>query len=569
MFFKGTIRSVTEGRSTAIFVGKVAAILSIPVIAFAIGTPSGNPQYLAHTGAPGQGTCGSCHGTFTPGTGVTVNAPTTYTPSGAAVTMTVTIPSTGGFELAVLTQSGNAQAGMLTAGSQDGVTTVGSIQYVASSTETTSWSFQWTPPANVGNVVVYVTGGNYGTNYSNSYVIPPAVIAPPPATLAAMPTSLTFNMSGSTPSTQPLQITSGGSPIMVTSISVSPATATWLSVMPPGGNTPVMATVGINGTPAAGTYNANIVITASGASNSPLSVPVTLNVTAQPPVTLPTLNLSSTGLNFTTTVGGTVMPQNVMVTTSDGSSVAFNASTNTTSGGDWLSVGTTTGTTPTTQPGEPISVTLPSPMTAGTYQGKVTFTSSAVSNSPVSLPVTLSVTSATPPPPPTTGGETFSLVVVDRQSGGSDWLLLDGSGSINASGQPSGSGFFARFRSGSNRVGGATSTIVSSGTWTPISVMSYTPISGSTTGGTLVLQVQISTHGRTATSTGTLTITSTGSSAGVTLAMNGGATFTSVGIGTESMTHGSTGGGSGGGGGEGGGTIPPTPSPTPPPTTDN
>src|SRR5215469_1226326 len=49
-------------------------------------------------------------------------------------------------------------------------------------------------------------------------------------------------------------------------------------------------------------------------------------------------------------------------------------------------------------------------------------------------------------------------------------------------------------------------------------------------------------------STGTLTITSTEATAGVTLAFEGGATFTSVGIGTESITQGSSGGGSDDGG---------------------
>ena len=84
MFFKkGAIQSVTKGRRTAIFVGKVAAILSVPVLLYSFGS---NPP-LGNTGAPGQGTCASCHGTLTSGSGVTVNAPSSYTPGGAAVSM--------------------------------------------------------------------------------------------------------------------------------------------------------------------------------------------------------------------------------------------------------------------------------------------------------------------------------------------------------------------------------------------------------------------------------------------------------------------------------------------------
>jgi hypothetical protein len=114
------------------------------------GSACDNVQYppLVYTGAPGQGTCASCHGMLISGSGVTVAAPSTYTPGGAAVSMTVTIPSTGGFELTTLAQSNNSQAGTLAAGPalagsafpQDAVSTVGTIQYVYSTVETTSWT---------------------------------------------------------------------------------------------------------------------------------------------------------------------------------------------------------------------------------------------------------------------------------------------------------------------------------------------------------------------------------------------------------------------------------------------
>src|SRR6516225_7167192 len=117
MFPSSAIQSGTKGRRTAILIALVVSVLSIPVMVYAFGS---NPP-LGNTGAPGQGTCASCHGTLTAGSGVTVTHPTTYTPGGAAVPMTVSIPSTGGFELAVLTQSGNTQAGTLAPGSGDAV----------------------------------------------------------------------------------------------------------------------------------------------------------------------------------------------------------------------------------------------------------------------------------------------------------------------------------------------------------------------------------------------------------------------------------------------------------------
>lgn len=514
MFPISAIQSGTKDRRTAILIGLVIAVLSVPVIVYAFGA---NPP-LGYTGAPGQGTCASCHGTLTSGSGVTVNAPASYTPGGAAVPMTVVIPSTGGFELSILTQSSNAQVGTLAAGPppagaafpQDAATTVGTIQYVYSTVETTSWNISWIPPAtSAGNVVLYVTGGNHNTNYSNSYVI---AGTPHPPTLGVSSTSLTFTVNGAEPAMQSVLVTSGGVPIAVTiATSTTPVGGSWLTVMPPGGNTPFSATVGIVATGlAAGTYTGSVSFASTGASNSPISVPVTLNVTTPIPTGPPTLNLSSTGLNFTATVGGTApAAQSVMVSTSDGSAVTFTDSAATTSGGNWLSVDTGADSTPTS---EPIAVTLPG-LAAGTYIGTVTFTSSAVSNSQVTLPVTLTVNSQSPPVP----SLQFCFVVDDRQSHGTEWILLDGTGSVNSSDQVTGGGFFTRFRTRAGGEGeGTTSFVVATGTWTATSVTSFTPVSGSNNGGTLVLQVKISTKGG-STTTGGLTISSTGTNTGVNL----------------------------------------------------
>jgi len=557
MFSKGAIRAEMRGRRTALFGATMVAVLSVPAMMYGFDPPAYTPDL---TQAKVHG-CANCHGTFSGTSGISVaGVPANYTAGSTSVNMTVSLPGGQGFYLAIL-DSASANAGTITAGTGSQVTAVGGVNFLTDSTSGTSWTFSWTPPTTAaGTVGVYVAGGTHGASYATSYMIPAASTAPP-ATLVAAPTSLTFTVNGANPATQTVMVTSSGASIsgITTSASVTtPAGGKWLTFMPPGGSTPLTSTVGISAAGlAAGTYMGSVSYTAAGASNSPLSVPVTLNVMTPIPAAVPTLMLSTSSLNFTAMVGGTVSSQSVMVTASDGTAVTYTDSATTATGGSWLSVdggADTTGSTP-----EPISVTLPSGLGAGTYTGSVTFTSSAVSNSPVTLPVTLTVTST---PPPTTGGESFSLAVVDRQSGGIDLMLLDGSGSGSSSGNLTGSGYFTRFRS--PRSGSSTTTIVSSGTWTKTSVTSCTPISGSTTGGTLVMQVQITTHGVSTPSTGTMTITSTGSSAGVKLAITGGSTFNSVGIGTESITCSGTGGG---GGGDDGGTT--TPPPTPPPPPDN
>ena len=545
MSYTRTTQSQRKRRGTRILLAKFAAVLSVPIIMYAF---SSNPP-TPYSGAPGEGTCASCHGSLTAGSGVTVAFPSmTYTPGGAAASWTVTIPSSGGFELSTRVQTDNSQAGSLTAGATSNVVS-GTVQYVRSSSAGTTWTFQWTPPAaNVGNVAVYVTGGAHNANFSNSYVLTPAVVTTP-ETLTLSASSLTFAYGGTAPPTQAVQVTSSGAPIAVTTSVSTNSGGNWLTATPPGGNTPLGVTVGVN--PAglvAGTYTGTVTIASASATNSPQTVGVTFNVTTVQPPTLPTLVLSSAALSFNATVGGTAAPQNVRVTSSDASAVVFTAVTSQTSGGNWLSASPATGSTPAT---EAVSVNLTG-LAAGTYRGTVTFTSSGASNSPVMLNVTLTVTSQTPPP---TGSLSFSFHVSDRESGGGDRLLLDGTGSVSSSGQVTGGGHFTRYRSGSGEDDDG-SSVIATGTWSATSVTSFTPVSGGRgedgrrSGGILVLAVRVSTQGGSS-STASMRIANTGSDSGVTLAIDGGATFLPGGIGRVSITTGSGGGGGGGGGDDG------------------
>jgi hypothetical protein len=441
MFLRGTNQRGMKGRRAAMFATAMVAFLSVPAIMYSHINVVSNTYEI--TGAPGQaGGCAVCHGTLTTPSMVTVNAPSSYT-AGQTVNMTVTIPSSGAFELTVLSTPANAAAGTLsTTDANASRFTAGGVQFIGSTNSATSWTFSWVAPAS-GNVVLYVTGGTFSTTYLNSYTITGPAAGPPPTP--------TLDVNGST---------------------------------------------------------------------------------------------TPTGLTFTAQVGGTAPSQNVSVTASDGSGLAFSAAATVTSptGGTWLSVGSASGTTPDTT--EAISVTVGS-LAAGTYTGNVTFSSTATSNTSVMLPVTLTVTTNTPPT-----GETFSLTVVDRQSGGADYLLLYGSGDTT----PTGGGSFTRFRSGTRSTSGDTrTTIVSKGTWKPTSVTTNTS-------GCLVLLVQLTTSGSSTPSTGTLTITDSSSSSGATLAITG-ATFNSVGVGSASIgtTPGTgcgsgTGGGTGGGGDDNGGT---------------
>ncbi len=103
----------------------------------------------------------------------------------------------------------------------------------------------------------------------------------PPVLLASSP-SLTFQYqtgTGSSVSPQAFSISSTCSPV---SVSVPPTEANWISNSEPTGPTPANVTVSIAPGLPPGTYSQPILISSSSASNSPLSIPVTLTVTSGP-----------------------------------------------------------------------------------------------------------------------------------------------------------------------------------------------------------------------------------------------------------------------------------------------
>jgi len=103
-----------------------------------------------------------------------------------------------------------------------------------------------------------------------------------------------------------------------------------------------------------------------------------------------TLTVSAASLNFTTVSRVTPPTQILQVSTNTGATVLFlvAVSTTTPTGGTWLTAFPTVGTTSTTL----FVSAFPAGLAAGTYNGTVTITSAAASNSPLSVPVTFTVT---------------------------------------------------------------------------------------------------------------------------------------------------------------------------------
>lgn len=196
-------------------------------------------------------------------------------------------------------------------------------------------------------------------------------------------------------------------------------------------------------------------------------------ITVTAPATNPTLATSPASLSFTYQSGGTAPAAQSVSVTSSGSAITYNVSTSAT----WLSATPASGSTPGSVS---VSVT-PQSLAAGTYTGSVTLTSSGASNSPKTIPITLTVTSATLP----TLSAAPSNLSFTYQTGGA-----------TPAAQP------VNLTSSS---GALSYTIASSAAW-----LVATPASGSTPG---TLSVSVNPSGLSAgTYSGTVSVTAAGTS---------------------------------------------------------
>lgn len=202
------------------------------------------------------------------------------------------------------------------------------------------------------------------------------------ATLSPAPASLSFlyRVGGPLPVSQSTSVTSGGTPVAITT-AVAPG-ATWLSVAPPSGTTPVSVTASVNPVGLSpGPYTGQINITGD-AANSPSQVAVNLSV-------LPGLSANPAALTFNYRIGATAPAGQNVVVSSGGVPVSVGAAAivTTPTGGTWLSVTPTSATTPGTY-----SVTVSvAGLAAGTYNGLVRFTALDTAGGQLDLPVSITV----------------------------------------------------------------------------------------------------------------------------------------------------------------------------------
>lgn len=201
------------------------------------------------------------------------------------------------------------------------------------------------------------------------------------------PTSLSFSgaTGGANPAAQTITVSNTGGGTLSWTASDN---AAWLTVTPTSGTNSgtITASANLSGL-AAGTYTAAVTISATGAATR--TVPVTLTVTSG--TASGSIGFSPTSLAFSGTTGGTnPAAKSFTITNPGGGTLSWTVSDN----AAWLSVTPTSGTTTTETDTLTASVNL-SGLGSGTYSGTITITAAGASNSPRTIPVSLTLSAGT------------------------------------------------------------------------------------------------------------------------------------------------------------------------------
>ncbi len=198
--------------------------------------------------------------------------------------------------------------------------------------------------------------------------------------IGASPTSLSFTaqQGGTNPTAQMLSISNTGGTL---NWSASETTG-WLMLSPASGSGNGTVTVSVTtGTLTAGSYSGTVILNATGASS--VAVPVMFTVTAAP--VPPAIGASPTNFSFTAAQGGSnPANQTLSISNTGGGTLTWSASEN----APWLTIGPASGS----GNGAVTLSVATGTLATGSHSGTVTM--SATGATPVTVPVTFTVTAA-------------------------------------------------------------------------------------------------------------------------------------------------------------------------------
>ena len=204
------------------------------------------------------------------------------------------------------------------------------------------------------------------------------------STLAVSPASLSFSvLEGGPSTTSTFSVSNSGTVPLTYSLSSS---SSWISfsssattLQPSQSNTHTVTVSSGGLTPSS--YSGNVVVTSTGASNSPITIPATLIITPAPK---PTISVAPVVLNYSGNTGTSIPKQTVHATNIGSGSLNISV----TSDSSWISL---------VKSSNFFDVMINSSgLTAGSYKGSVKVTDPLATNSPVTIPVNLTLSEVKP-----------------------------------------------------------------------------------------------------------------------------------------------------------------------------
>lgn len=246
-----------------------------------------------------------------------------------------------------------------------------------------------------GSITITATGPG-GAAVADSPVTIPVMFQVNAGTISATPASINFTQlaGGAAPASQTVTVSGTPNPINFTVTAAADNGGTWLTATPASNTTAGTVQISASaGTLAVGSYTGKVTIAAAtppGASGSPITISVTLNVVAAQ-----TLTASPNNVNFTYTTGAPAPANQTVALSSTGGAAPFAVKVDPATGA-WLTVTPASGTT---SAGTSTSLTFaanPTGLTGGKYTTTVTISSSAALT-PATVTVTLTVSTPVPP----------------------------------------------------------------------------------------------------------------------------------------------------------------------------
>jgi len=247
--------------------------------------------------------------------------------------------------------------------------------------------------------------------------------------IGVSPGSLQFSaVAGTNPASQTLVVSNAGGGTLSYTISDN---SNWLSTSPSSGtstgeNDTITVSCNVTGL-SVGTYTGTISIVASGANNSPQTVPVILAVNSS---SSPSISRAPASLSTSATQGTNASSQSFQVSNAGGGTLSYTVSDD----ASWLSCSPVSGTS--TGESDAITVSYSTAgLAVGTYTATISIAASGASNSPQTVNVTLTVN------PVGTGAGHYDFTYPDRTSllaAGWDFNAVTASGGIRNTEQTTG-----------------------------------------------------------------------------------------------------------------------------------